>query len=221
MRVVVRGIKERGWFADNPDNPHIAGATGQTGGNTSQGGATPLTKTEDGHQIYEVNGKTPLLSGKTGLTILSAPDGRLFVAPKDAAHPYVATSLEKAGIEKEPVENYIQAWIGTNRNAGLHILTAYSGVRKDEIRELQVKYSTRWPAELDKIAEVKLKGLCRELARGGLDLDTKVFWHFETREGIPEGAPPIGAKLAVWVKASEKAHTFEVVLRVLGLEYAE
>jgi hypothetical protein len=28
MKIVVHGVKERGWFADNPENPHVAGAQG-------------------------------------------------------------------------------------------------------------------------------------------------------------------------------------------------
>jgi hypothetical protein len=44
MRVVIQGCKESGWFADNPTNPHVAGATGGNGNYGSDGSASAAQK---------------------------------------------------------------------------------------------------------------------------------------------------------------------------------
>jgi hypothetical protein len=69
-RIVVHGMKESGWFADNPTNPHVAGAT--AGGGTTSEGNYGNDGTASGAQ-----------AGYASSLIVQWRDGYLYQTPKD------------------------------------------------------------------------------------------------------------------------------------------
>jgi hypothetical protein len=117
-RIVVHGVKESGWFADNPTNPHVAGAQG---GASSTGAkwddSTPASfqaAFPDPDDIYDLQGKTVLERSQQGVPIIDyKPAEGLFGTMGEKVPVY---AREKAEVNK--YRETARKWRNTEEDTG-------------------------------------------------------------------------------------------------------
>jgi hypothetical protein len=179
--------KERGWFADNPTNPHVAGAQGIA--------IVPTCQLVSGHDVYRAS-ETDLSKDTGRVLILKIPgDDSVYVSSigRDdrANHGEMLDALMSAGkldaakYSKEELATFgyspkvVRAWIGSYH--GERSLTLLSGSAGVDITKEEAE-SGEWQSKIDRIAKDNLVGVVRQLREAGLPGITKVEWH---REAAP------------------------------------